>query len=208
VEKRYDEAAVAFQERAKIVDARLTSLENNTLYQYTAAVVTDNWGHQFDERVTDLEQRMGNLELIRLAKIRDERDDRVEELEGAVGNLQSWWQELDGYIDDIRYDLHRLSKVPATQLRHPSPQACRELAAAAHSGGFTVDWPDGHRVDSTTRAQGYGTVTTIVPNPANGTHTAPHPTSLAANRSPYHPPPHPVADPKGGLRGLQPPLIS
>jgi hypothetical protein len=97
---------------------------------------------------------MGDLELIRLAKIRDERDDRVEELEGAVGNLQSWRQELDGYIDDIRYDLHRLSKVPATQPRHPSPQACRELAAAAHSGGFTVDWPDGHRVDSTTRGAG------------------------------------------------------
>lgn len=61
---------------------------------------------------------MGDLELIRLAEIRDERDDRVEELEGAVGDLQSWQQELDGYIDDIRYDLCRVSKVSATQLQH------------------------------------------------------------------------------------------
>jgi hypothetical protein len=78
-------------------------------------MVTDNWGAHFDSRVMDLEQRMANLELIHLAEIHDERDDRVEELEDAVGDLQSWRQELDGYIDDIHYDLHPYSKVPVMQ---------------------------------------------------------------------------------------------
>jgi hypothetical protein len=52
-------------------------------------MVADNWGAHFDSRVDDLEQRMVDLELIRLAEIHDERDDRVEATEQAVGDLQS-----------------------------------------------------------------------------------------------------------------------
>jgi hypothetical protein len=57
-------------------------LESFALSQYIAAIVTENWGGgHFDWRVMDLEQRMADLELIHLTEIRDERDDRVEELE-------------------------------------------------------------------------------------------------------------------------------
>ena len=58
---------------------------------------------------------MADLELIQLAEIHDERDDRVEVLEGAVGELQSWRPEINGHHDDIRYELCCLSKSSSTQ---------------------------------------------------------------------------------------------
>ena len=45
---------------------------------------------------------MADLKLIQLAEIRDERDNHVKALEGAVGELQGWRTEVDGNIDDIR----------------------------------------------------------------------------------------------------------
>jgi hypothetical protein len=160
-------------------------------------MVADNWGAHFDSRVDDLEQRMVDLELIRLAEIHDERDDRVEATEQAVGDLQSWRLELDGYIDDIRYNLHRLNKSHAMQPQQPSLMARHDSAAAAlHSGGSLTDWPNGHRVATTTRASDYGSVTTIVLSPANGTLTQPNFDSSQFNPHqqpppcPPNPPPH------------------
>jgi hypothetical protein len=81
LEKRFEEASAALQERDNAVDSRLSSLEGFASAQYTATVVADNWGSHFDLRIDDLEQRMADLELIRLTEIRDERDDRVESVE-------------------------------------------------------------------------------------------------------------------------------
>jgi hypothetical protein len=136
---------------------------------------------------------MEDLELIRLAEIRDERDDRVEALEGAVGALQSWRTEVDGHIDDVRYDLRRFSKLSTSTPQHPPLRARPELAAAElHPGGFPVDWPSGHRVASTTRVPDYGSVTTIVPSPANGKPPSPNPV-VSHVHFPHHPsrPPNP-----------------
>ena len=69
LERRFDDASAALQEREEAVDARFGSLESFTSAQYTAAVVADNWGSHFDSRVSDLEQRMADLELIWLAEI-------------------------------------------------------------------------------------------------------------------------------------------
>ena len=52
------------QEREDAVDSHIASLEGFASSQYTAAIVADNWGSHFDSRVTDLEQRMADLELI------------------------------------------------------------------------------------------------------------------------------------------------
>ena len=87
LEKRIDDASASLQEREGSVDARLLSLENFASAQFTAAIVADNWGSHFDARVSDLEQRMFDLELIRLNEIRDESDDRVEAVEQSVGEL-------------------------------------------------------------------------------------------------------------------------
>ncbi|CAD6242237.1 unnamed protein product [Miscanthus lutarioriparius] len=63
------------------------SLEVFCTAQYTAATVADNWGGQFEERFVELEQRVGNLELIRITEIHDERYDRVFALESATSAL-------------------------------------------------------------------------------------------------------------------------
>lgn len=52
-------------------------------------MVADNWGAHFDERVSDLEHRMNELELIRLYEIRDERDERVSALEAVTADLEA-----------------------------------------------------------------------------------------------------------------------
>ncbi|CAD6334072.1 unnamed protein product [Miscanthus lutarioriparius] len=166
--KGFEDASAALQEREEAVDGRLAALEDFASSQYTAAVVADNWGTHFDSRVTDLEQRMVDIELIRLAEIRDEQDDRVEALEGAVGELQSWRPEIDGHLDDIHYEHRRLTKSPAMQPQQPPLKARQESAAAAqHPSRSLVDWPNGHRVVMTTRAPKYGSVATIIPTPAN-----------------------------------------
>lgn len=43
--------------------------------QSEATVVAANWGRSTDQRVGDLKQRMDDVELLRLLKLRDERDD-------------------------------------------------------------------------------------------------------------------------------------
>jgi uncharacterized coiled-coil protein SlyX len=83
-EKRFCDSSVERQERDTVVDERLTSLETFASAQYSAAVVTDNWGSHFEERLQDLEQRTADLELIRIHEIRDERDDWVEAVETEV----------------------------------------------------------------------------------------------------------------------------
>jgi hypothetical protein len=197
LERRFEDASATVQEREEAVDGRLIELENFASTQYTAAVIADNWGSHFDSRVSDLEQRMADLELIRLAEIRDERDDRVEALEGAVEELQAWRPEVNAHIDDIRYDLHRLLKSSGMQPHHDPLTARPESAAAAfHSGGTTVDWTNGHRVDMTSRAPVYGSVMTIVPTPANGMCSIPnHATFVPAAQFHPLPPPHPPNPP-------------
>ena len=88
LEKRFEDAGDALQGHEQAIEIRVAALEDLTSAQYTAAVVSDNWGARFDLRIDDLEQRMADLELIRLAEIHDERDDRLEALEGVVRNLQ------------------------------------------------------------------------------------------------------------------------
>lgn len=127
---------------------------------------------------------MADLKLIQLAEIRDERDDRVEALEGAVGEPQSW--EVDGHIDNIRYELCRLPKSIATPPWQPLLMA-RQAATEQHPGGTTVDWPIGHLVAMTTQVPAYGSVTTIVPSPANGMSFPPNP-GTAVPHSQLYPP--------------------
>ena len=86
----------------------IKSLEEYASAQYTVVVVTDNWGAHFEERVSDLEQRMVDLELIRIHEINDERDDMVAAVETAVEELVHWRSEVDGLIDDLRLEVKNL----------------------------------------------------------------------------------------------------
>ena len=170
-ERRFEEVTTERQEHDEAVDRRIKSLEDFAAAQYTAAVVSDNWGAHFDERVSDLEQRMMDLELIRIHEINDERDDRVAAVEGAVGEINDWRPGVDGLIDALRWEVKKLrasggGAVEALPTSGPLHQ--HGLVAARSPAGTTTDWPKGHGVESTTRAKSYGVVTTVAPTPANG----------------------------------------
>ena len=157
---------------------------------------TTREGH-FDERVSDLEQRMVDLELIRIHEINDERDNRVAAVETAVEDLVSWLPEVDGLIDDLRLEVKNLrSSGGRAAVELPTSVTLRqpELVAARSSAGTPTNWPSGHRVESTTRERGYGLVTTIAPTPANGMrrfpdpppHSAPYPRPPPTLSTKYH----------------------
>ena len=74
----------------EVVDRWIKSLEDYATAQYTATVVVDNWATHFNERISDLKQRMMDLELIRIHEINNERDDRMAAVEVAVGEINDW----------------------------------------------------------------------------------------------------------------------
>jgi hypothetical protein len=113
--------------------------------------------------------RMGDLELIRVYELRDERDARVSALETAAAIVEEWRPFVDGTIDDIRLDLRRLKD----QWDRSSPGMVISLvhgstAARPSAAGIEVDWPDGHRSAPSARERGAGSIPTHVPNPNNG----------------------------------------
>jgi hypothetical protein len=150
--------------------------------------------------------RMGDLELIRVYELRDERDERVSILESAAAVLEEWRPFVDGTLDDIRLDLRRLkeqwdrsplvpSSVPPGMVISPVNES---TAARPSAVGIEVDWPDGHRSAPSARERGAGSMTTQVPNPNNGTLQVLPPMQFNSCLQPYNPvnrPPNPPPQP-------------
>lgn len=135
-------------------------------------VVADNWGAHFDDCVFDLELCMRNLELVRIHEIRNERVDHVAELESFTVDLEAWRPNVDEFLDDVRLKMLRLTKQWDRAIMetpsHPVSSRCLSQSPSPPAGP-SIDWPKGHRVESTTQEANYGSVTTIVPTSANGT---------------------------------------
>jgi hypothetical protein len=47
-------------------------------------VAHENWNHELESRVAEMEKRADDLELIRLSEIHNEREDHISALEAAV----------------------------------------------------------------------------------------------------------------------------
>lgn len=113
-------------------------------------------------------------------------------VESAVSDLAAWRLGIDGLLDDICGELHRLPKAADREVfMFPQPPVlplCSRLASMRPPIAVVADRPVGHRVELTTRERDYGSVTTIVPNPANG--TFPYPQSYSLIQLSHHPPPH------------------
>jgi hypothetical protein len=124
---------------------------------------------------------MEDLELIRVYELCDERDERVSALESAAAILEEWRPFVKGTLDNIRFDLQRLKEQWDGSPLDPSSAppgmeispVFESTAARPSDAGIEVDWPDGHRSAPLARERGYGSVTTIVPNPNNGKFNAP-----------------------------------
>jgi len=188
LDRRFTETEAVRSEHDPAVDSRLDSLEQFASAQYTAAIVADNWGGHFSERVHD-------LEMVRYVEIQDERDERVTALEFAAEAFEAWRPRIESSLFTIRSEVDRLSKLwdrssVAPNDGYPEPKGILELVAGRAPTGATTDWPSGHGVASPTRDAGYGSVTTIAPFLANVTLPAPNPPPPPLQFPPPPPPPH------------------
>jgi len=180
LDRRFSNSKAARFQSDATVDSRLDSLEHFASTQYTATIVGDNWGGHFSERVSELEERVHDLEMVRYVEIQDERDERVTALESAAEAFEAWRPRIESSLFTVRSEVDRLSNLwdrtcAAQTDGSPEPKGTPELVAGRATAGATTDWPSGHGVASPTWDAGYGLVTTIAPFPANGTFPDPKP---------------------------------
>jgi hypothetical protein len=147
-----EQRAASGHRRVKEFDLRVAQLKDFTNTQYTAASVTDSWGAHFNNRVSEFEKRMKELELIRIYEIQDKR---VSAVETNVVDLEVWWPNVDSFVDDTRLKMLHLTKQwDQAMLEAPAPLVLpvhSELVVERSSARQTIDWPKGHGVASTTR---------------------------------------------------------
>ena len=66
------------------MESRVKALESFCSSQKTVKQIGDDWSGYIQHRVTGFEERVSDLELIRLSEMWDERDGNVSVLEGAL----------------------------------------------------------------------------------------------------------------------------
>lgn len=100
----------AREERATALDDHITSLEKVCNTQSHTTVLFDVRAQDFEQRIAEAEMRMGDLELIRVFELRDERDERVSVLESAAAVLEEWRPYIEGMLDDLRLGVRSLKQ--------------------------------------------------------------------------------------------------
>ncbi|CAD6264066.1 unnamed protein product [Miscanthus lutarioriparius] len=78
--------------------------------QSHAAVLFDICAQDFEQRIAEAELRMGDLELLRIYELQDERDERVSALESAASVLEEWRPFVEGTLDDVCLEVPRLKQ--------------------------------------------------------------------------------------------------
>lgn len=114
---------------------RLRALEDYCSAQSEAAVVAAEWNHDISGRVGELEQKVDDLELIRITEIRDERHDRVAALEDAAAVFDEWRPWVEASIHDMRLEIKRATQPRASSSTDPGVVSFPELASARPSAG-------------------------------------------------------------------------
>ena len=124
-------------------------------------LILDELDRKFREHDDKWESRFASLE--------NRSDPRVDTLEAVVGELESWKQEMEGVVDDVRFNVKRLNdqldrividRAATNSVLLSVPPPPSQMAAARSSAGLTAESPHGHCVDSTPRDIGFGSITT------------------------------------------------
>ncbi|CAD6271267.1 unnamed protein product [Miscanthus lutarioriparius] len=102
LDRRFTETEAVRSEHDSTVDSHLDSLEQFASAQYTATIVADNWGGHFSERISELEERVHDLEMVRYVEIQDERDERVTALESAAEAFEAWRPRIESSLFTVR----------------------------------------------------------------------------------------------------------
>ena len=102
------------------------------------------------------------------------QDVRVSRIERAADALEQWRPEIEGSVDDLRLEMKKLNKyyertTLENQVEAPLLSTTPLLPAGRTSAPAPTNWPNGHRVDTNPREDGFGLVTTLVHPPAKGT---------------------------------------
>jgi hypothetical protein len=87
-------------------DVRLESLEQFCVAQFYSTIVVDNWGHEIELHVKEIENRVGDLKLAHLRELYGKDGDRVATLEATATVIEEWWPYVDGSIDDMRLEIN------------------------------------------------------------------------------------------------------
>jgi len=98
------------EELGSAIDDRVGMLERFCGEQSHTAIVADNWGREIEQRIEDVEYRMGDLELIQLRELHGDGGDRLATLEVAVAAIEEWRPYFEGTLDDVQLEVRRLKR--------------------------------------------------------------------------------------------------
>ncbi|CAD6260028.1 unnamed protein product [Miscanthus lutarioriparius] len=159
LEKRFTEVDDSVTKRLVDVDDSLNKCLTEVDDSITKRIADSDLS--WERRITDSELRQNNL----IAEAERRQDDRLAGVVKAAGALESWHQESEGDVDDLKLKVDKLTKywdrsfldnaTASTGLISPPPSAL-EQTAARPSAGITAARPSGHHYESTTRVDGIG----------------------------------------------------
>jgi hypothetical protein len=110
-------------------------LEQFSRVQTHAAIVADNWGREIKQRIEEVENYVGDLELIHLRELHGENDDRLATLEVAVAAIEEWRPYFEGTLDDVQLEVRRLKRGWDRTPLEPAPAQLGAEIFPAHDFG-------------------------------------------------------------------------
>lgn len=132
--------------------------------------------------ITDFELWQSTL----LTKLDQCQDRHLATIEQSTGSLESWRQESEGKVDDLKLRMSKLTIYwdrsvlnQASGSSGLNSQGPMEPTATRSSADITVAQPNGHGVKTTTRADGIRGPSCPIHSPANGMQSVPHPSNFA-----------------------------
>ncbi|XP_035823161.1 uncharacterized protein [Zea mays] len=141
---------------------------------------------KWDRRVAEQESRWNAT----FSEFTTGQDRCVGALEQATGVLEDWRMNMEGMMDDLRLEVGKISKnweravvdnsSAMAGILAPSPPAVEQQPA-----GVPANRPHGHRVESSHREDGFGSVTTLLHTPVKGMCSS-LPRSPAVHTSEFH----------------------
>lgn len=183
-----------FAECSRDLEQRLGDIDESIIKRFSDAddALTTRFAESdlnWERRITDSEIRQA--ELVVAAELRQEA--RLTAVVKATGSLESWRQESEGAVDDLKLKMSKLTKyMDRSVIDNPSASigvissapSSVEHAAAHTPADYSAARPSGHGVLPTTRVDGLGEIFSQIHSPANGMHVNPqHPLPVHAFHS-------------------------
>jgi len=160
-----------FQEQNSLLDRRFADSEQTVEHRI---VDSEN---RIDGLIRDSETRLD----IRITEATQRQDDRLKSLEAAAGGLETWRQDAEGVLDDMRLKVLKINKQLDRSMIEQSSSGPGLLSSTTHleqadqrpSADDKAARPSGHGVATSPRENEFGVVTTLTHSPANGTNPPP-----------------------------------